>query len=342
MSPHTLRIGNVFIELIETEPYQFPSAADCNSPCWWSDDGLHVLTSTGHPVHSAGPTLRQLERRGEIVYTAWRDGGRWIESVHQEPDGRLLGWYHNEPAHYIPDEYQVGRQFPMTAPFIGAAVSYDNGYTWDDLGLVLAGPPDSLNLAERNYWFAGGNGDFSVILDRRGECFYFLFGTYYRDVAQQGISLARLRYEDRFCPVGKVQKWYQGGWTEPGLNGRVTPILPVRSSWYSPAPDAFWGPSVHWNTAIRQYVILMNRAIDPRWRQEGIYVSLTPDIGDPTSWTPPQRLLETSGWYPQVIGVDEAQRETERECGREARLFVHGKSEYLVRFSLVDEARPRG
>ena len=47
-----------------------------------------------------------------------------------------------------------------TAPFIGAAASYDNGVSWDDLGLVLAGNPDTLNLEARNFWFAGGNGDF--------------------------------------------------------------------------------------------------------------------------------------------------------------------------------------
>ena len=99
--------------------------------------------------------------------------------------------YHNEPAHYISEEYQQDRQFPLTAPFIGTAVSYDNGLTWDDLGLVLAGGPDTLNLIEHNYGFAGGNGDFSVILDRTREYFYFLFGTYYKDVSQQGISLAR-------------------------------------------------------------------------------------------------------------------------------------------------------
>ena len=71
-------------------------------------------------------------------------GSSWC---HQEANGWLLGWYHNEPAHYIPDEYQVGRQYPMTAPFIGAAISYDNGLSWDDLGLVLTGAPRHAELA---------------------------------------------------------------------------------------------------------------------------------------------------------------------------------------------------
>jgi hypothetical protein len=336
MTNPTLQIGKAQITLSETTPLSLPCAADCNSPCWWSENGLNILTSTGHPVLSSGPDVDHLVRHGDITFTAWRDGGRWIESVHQEANGWLLGWYHNEPAHYIPDEYQVGRQYPMTAPFIGAVISYDNGLSWDDLGLVLTGAPDTLNLQERNYWFAGGNGDFSVILGQNAKYFYFLFGTYYRDVAQQGISLARLAYADRFSPVGKVQKWFEGDWQEPGLNGKVSPIIPVRSSWYSPQPDTFWGPSVHWNHHLQQYVILMNRAIDPGWKQEAIYLSLADDVADPDSWSPPARLLETSGWYPQVIGSDLARRETERKAGEVARLFIHGTSQYRLQFTRLD------
>jgi hypothetical protein len=129
----------------------------------------------------------------------------------------------------------------MTAPFIGAAVSYDNGQTWDDLGLILAGGPETLNLDAPNFWFAGGNGDFTVILDHQGDCFYFLFGAYYKDAREQGVSLARMHYEELRSPVGKVTKWCDGDWSQPGLNGHVTPILPAKGDWYGEAPDAFWG-----------------------------------------------------------------------------------------------------
>lgn len=330
------QIGSVKIVVEDAAGLKFPSNADCNSPCWWEEDGtFRILTSTGHPRMSSGENVERLTSGAETTYTAWRDGGRWIESIHQEANGTLYGWYHNEPAHYIAEEYQQGRQFPMTAPFIGALVSHDNGKNWNDLGLVLTGSDDSLNLEQRNFWFAGGNGDFSVILDRNKEYFYFLFSTYYKDVAQQGISLARMRCEDLDRPVGRVMKWHNGGWQEPGLRGQVTPVVPVGADWYSPQPDTFWGPSVHWNTHIRQYVILMNRAVDPRWMQDGIYLSLTPDISDPDSWSKPVKILAETGWYPQVIGLDYARRETERESGALARLFIHGVSSYTIRFSLA-------
>ncbi len=330
MTIDSVTVDDVQVTLEDAPPLKFPSNTDCNSPIWWAGGQMHILNSTGHPVRSSGVDVEHMTRGTPIVYNAWRDGGRWIESVHQDPDGTLYGWYHNEPAHYVPDEYHQGRQFPMTAPFIGAAVSYDNGVSWDDLGLILAGGAETLHLEGRNFWFAGGNGDFSVILDRAGEYFYFLFGTYYKDVAQQGIALARMRYADRQGPVGKVVKWHAGGWNAPGLNGPVTPIVPVRAGWYSPEPDTLWGPSVHWNTHLQQYVILMNHAIDPRWKQEALYISLSPDLS-PGSWTTPVRLLETTGWYPQVVGL--GPQETEREAGAVARLFIHGESKHLIRFS---------
>ncbi len=330
------RAGDVQIEIEDAPPVAFPRGTDCNSPCWWSDGTLYILNSTGHSTRSWGKNVETLERGGEITYTAWRDGGRWIESVYPDEDGgALYGWYHNEPAHLFSDEWHRGRQFPMTAPFIGAAVSYDNGETWDDLGLILTGGPETLNLENHNYWFAGGNGDFSVILDREKEYFYFLFGTYYKDAAQQGISLARMRYNDRGCPVGRVMKWRGGGWQEPGLRGQVTPVIPARADWYSPQPDAFWGPSVHWNHHIGRYVILMNRAVDPHWKQDGIYMSFAHDISDPRQWTEPLRILEHQGWYPQVVGSDAPAQETDREAGQSGRLFIHGKSHHFIHFSLV-------
>jgi hypothetical protein len=71
---------------------------------------------------------------------------------------------------------------------------------------------------------------------------------------------------------------------------------------------------VHWNHHIQQYVILMNRAIDPRWKQDGIYISFTPDLSDPNSWTEPLRILEEKAGIRRWLGSIERQ-ETEREAG---------------------------
>jgi hypothetical protein len=72
---------------------------------------------------------------GNVAYTAYRDGGRWMEAVFQADDGDPLRLVPQRARSPGSPEMHEGRRFPMTAPFIGAAVSYDNGQTWDDLAL---------------------------------------------------------------------------------------------------------------------------------------------------------------------------------------------------------------
>jgi hypothetical protein len=254
-------------------------------------------------------------------------GGRWIESTHKAEDGKLYMWYHNEPP------LATGR----TAPRIGAMVSADNGLTWRDLGIVLEAPQASNNLESVNKYFVGGNGDFAVIADRKREYLYFFVSTYHRDEAEQGVAIARMRYADRDAPAGKVFKWHRGAWNEPGLGGHVTPIFTSRIDWHKSDADALWGPSIHWNTHLNVWVMLLNRAKDKDWTQEGIYVSFNPELADVTGWTKPKKILdakdlEKSKWYPQVMGTDSAKRQSDKSAGKTARLFVAGVSGWEIVF----------
>jgi hypothetical protein len=159
-------------------------------------------------------------------------------------------------------------------------------------------------------------------------------------VAEQGISIARMRYADRDDPVGKVQKWHAGGWGEPGIGGHVTPIFPVTIDWNKPDADAPWGASIHWNTHVKRFVILFNRTRHSTWAQEGIYVTFNPDLADPGGWAAPLRILGLADfdpayehwWYPQVVGIDAAHRETDKLAGRVARFFIRGKSKWEIVF----------
>lgn len=90
---------------------------------------------------------------------------------------------------------------------------------------------DPLNCSAANGFFAGGHGDFSVILDRDRRYFYFLFDNYSGPPEHQGVAMARMPFENRADPVGFVSKYYVGAWTEPGIGGLVTPIFPVSVSW---------------------------------------------------------------------------------------------------------------
>jgi hypothetical protein len=306
---------------------------DSNSPAEWDSSGnLFVFTSSQWPYRSRGANLSELQAPASPVTIEARGnvtGGIWIEATYRADDGALYGWYHNEPPN-------VCGNSRLTAPRIGAMISRDDGKTWQNLGIVLEAPVGSVNCSTRNYYFAGGNGDFSVILDQTGQYFYFFISTYHRQVSEQGVAIARMRFEDRDQPVGRVQKWHDGGWNEPGIDGRITTTFPALIDWHRSTANAFWGPSVHYNTHLETYVMLLNRAMDSNWSQEGIYISFNNDPGDVSGWSAPQKLPinQQVGWYPQVIGIGGG--ETDKTAGHVARLFISGRSSLEIVFHPTD------
>jgi hypothetical protein len=219
-----------------------PGETDSNSPLHWENSTLYVFNSAGHPWRGSGPDLFHFTHEYvRCEYNNRVNGGRWIECTWKKKDGPLYGWYHLEPAGLCPGTR-------LTAPRIGAAHSHDNGATWTDLGIVLDAPPDTLQCDTRNFDFAGRNGDFPVMADRTREYLYFFISTYAGPVEAQGVAVARMRYADRDQPVGKLWKWHNGEWSQPGLGGKVTPIFPATTDWHIEKADAFWGPSIHWNS----------------------------------------------------------------------------------------------
>lgn len=305
---------------------------DSNSPMHWDDKGnLYAFASVRHPYRSSGPGLYQLTPKADrttIRDSIGVEGGKWLEATWRDDDGTLYGWYHNEPSGVCSNDQH------LSAPRIGAMVSRDEGMTWEDLGIVLEAPGDSLNCQTQNFYFAGGNGDFSVMPDQSKTYLYFFFGSYHGQVEEQGVSIARMNYADRNQPAGKLWKWSKGEWNQPGLGGRVTPIFPVASNWHQADPDAFWGPSIHYNTYLKMHVILLNRAINRFWNQEGVYIAYNDDLSNPLGWTLPDRLpLDPQGMaYPQVAGLGKGG--TDKLAGRTARLFLLGHSRWQISFSL--------
>ncbi len=312
-----------------------PGECDCNNPAHWDGSTLYVFNSAGHPFRSAGRDVLNLKddyRRCE--YDNQAQGGRWIECTWKASDGYLYGWYHYEPRGVCPETPGVPAR-NLTAPKIGAATSTDNGATWHDLGIVLEAPPNTLNCETKNHYFAGGNGDFSVMLDAKQEYLYFIFSSYPNILAEQGVAMARMRWADRKQPRNKVWKWHAGRWDEPGIGGHVSTIFPVGTDWHRADADAIWGPSIHWNHYLHAYVVLLNRAKDGDWSQEGIYVSFTRELSNPSTWTKPQKIAlsrDDLAWYPQVMGLDNSKLETDKLAGRVARLFIRGQSRWEITF----------
>lgn len=317
---------------VRSAPYlAYPSSVvDGNSPGLWVDGRLKVYTSTGNLIKMSGNDLFSLQMDLPPWVTSTEHQPMWIESIWRDPESATVyAWYHNEPGGYCPGK-------GLTMPRIGALVSHDGGDTFEDLGIVLTSG-DAPNCNAENGFFAGGHGDFSVILDQKGEYFYFLFDNYGGAASTQGVVLARMAFADRDQPVGHVLKYFNGEWNEPGLGGRITPVLPVRVPWERSNTDAYWGPSVSWNTHVNKYVIMLNHACcKPEWPQEGIYISYSADLSDPGSWSTPVKILTPAqigfapGFYPQLVGT--GQGESDSLTGQSSRIFVKGISKWVLVF----------
>jgi hypothetical protein len=285
-----------------------------------------------------GTDVSQLALRGLVGFDGHPGHGVWIEGIVPDIDGTWYGYYHHEAPADLCDD--AGR----TIPRIGALRSYDFGVTWQDLGIILEAPRGSHDCASNNDYFLGGVGDFSVMLDQEQQYLYFFFSQYANRESVQGVSVARMVWANRDAPEGKLSVWFRNQTWLPTRMTRGTPgvrfaypagapIYRVAESWHdSVTVDAFWGPSVHWNTYLQRYVMLLNRAQDSAWTQEGVYVAFTPHLGDPGTWSIPQRLIAGGAWYPQVVGLEPGTG-TDRQAGERARFFVGGTSHYVIQFS---------
>jgi hypothetical protein len=218
-------------------PVYMPAPVDSNSPAFWYESQLHILNSANLPLLSTGVSqFYPMETESPKIHPD-DNTPMWIESAFLDEDGTLFAFYHHEPAGICPN---------LTEPWIGAAISRDGGRTFFDLGKILSsGEVPDCNA--RNGYFAGGHGDFSVVVDRRQRYIYFYFTSYGGEVSNQGITVARLAYELRHTPAGNVWKYHEGDWNEPGLRGRVTPLIGAAKGWQQADTDSYWGPSLHWN-----------------------------------------------------------------------------------------------
>jgi hypothetical protein len=331
--------------LLPVTPIRLTGDVDSNSPAIWDRVGgvlrFFVVTSyDGRPSTAAGRTLTRLGGAQTSLLEPWPGGGVWIEAVVPDVDGTWYGYYHNEmPADVVcPGSSKV-------IPRIGAARSRDRGQTWQPLGVVLEAPAGAFSCSTTNVFFVNGVGDFSVQLDPDSRDLYFFFSQYERPTTQQGVAVGRLAWADRDDPVGKLMLWRSGVWLPAArliirgddvawAYGTGTSLFYASDGWHDAGSttDEFWGPSVHWNSHLQMYVMLLNRAKNTRYDQEGIYVSFSPRLDDPRLWSSPVKILNGGSWYPQVISEDDGVG-TDKVASEWARFFMAGTSQYLIHFT---------
>jgi hypothetical protein len=291
-----------------------------------------VLTSfAGRPSRALG-RLSALTQAIPVELRPWPGGGVWIEAIVTSHDGTWYGYYHNEIIANACGNSKV-------VPRIGTARSIDHGATWVDLGILMEAPESSFVCNTNNRYFVGGVGDLSVALDRNGQFLYIFFSQYGRTAEQQGVGVARMVWGDRDDPIGKLDVWSNGVWIPMRATefSDAVPIFMHTRPWHDADSDvdAYWGPRVHWNEYVERYVMLLSRAADESFAQEGIYVSMSASLDDPGAWSAPTKIMDGGQWYPQVIGTEDGVG-TDKSAGREARFFMSGRSQYVIRFKRLN------
>jgi len=215
------------------------------------------------------------------------NGGSWLYSVFRREDRRMLGFYHAEDHKFPldPDSKWIAYKS------IARCTSEDLGLTWSNRAQILTAHQPKPQKAD---W--SGLGDHCTVWDEKKRRFVCFF--------QEGAILCMAMSEDPDGKPGSWKKWFEGGFTEPGLGGRATPIPAL-------AKHRGGNPSVQWNTFLNTWIIVWHR-----WEGD-IWISTSDDL---VAWAPPKLLLskpsETSRvWYPTLLG------ETDQVGGESVKLL---------------------
>ncbi|MCX4751590.1 RICIN domain-containing protein [Kitasatospora sp. NBC_01287] len=269
------------------------NASDSNADTTWRCDnsptGLEA-TSAGSGSGYAQPNYCDLV-------------GVWVD-----PDtGTWYGLVHNE---FTPQPFGDGLHYDS----IDYAQSTNQGRTWTIEGHAITSPYSTTrndNSAFPNQTYDYGDGDPRLYVDTASGYFYVYYGSRIVPKAGTGGSTGGLAHVARAPISGKMatgswSKWYDGTWSQPGVGGLESNMVPATaaapSGWtpvagdYSPATTG----SVDQQVAAgelpsKSSLFIMNIAYDAYL---GLY------IGEPevVSGTAPQQFyvtddLSSQKWY---------------------------------------------
>jgi hypothetical protein len=172
--------------------------------------GSHIENAVRQPDGTLNPTH---PTHGTVVHP-YLLGRMWYDAVEK----KLYAPMHCEYAGYTTGAGIVLRQVHLAA-------STDKGLTWKYEGPLLTGDITVPPFAHSGCYWDGGDGDFYLyVAEPGGYC--YIFTTYYL-WPKPGVNapyfmrhrVARCKSADKMAS-GKWQRFYKGGWTEPGIGGK--------------------------------------------------------------------------------------------------------------------------
>jgi hypothetical protein len=234
----------------------------------------------------------------------------YIDGVYRHTDGRLYGFYHAYDGEGFEGQKKIETEpGPFWYGRIGVAVSDDNGQTWEKKGPVIESfKPKSWAAYEGQT--TRGVGDLALVREKNGRYLYLYYTEYSRVNGEQvHLCLARADIREQPPLPGAWKKYYQGGFTEDGLQGLDSPVV---DSKYMDLADT-QEPHVFYSKTLGCYVMVYaiafwkEHAQNQGLKNSGFYIAYSDDgIG----WSRGFRLIKDfvvpiDGkefvWYPSVI-----------------------------------------
>ncbi|MFQ6141922.1 RICIN domain-containing protein [Streptomyces seoulensis] len=232
-----------------------------------------------------------------------------LVGVWTDPDtGDWYGLVHNE---FTPQPFGDGVHYDA----IDYAVSTDQGRTWSIKGHALTSPystkrGDTAAFPNQTYYY--GDGDQRLFVDAASGYFYVYYGS---RVVEKGSGwkafqehVARAPISAKMAP-GSWQKWYDGAWSQPGVGGKESNMVPAGSAGstgYTPVSGEY--DPANTGTVSQQIAAGKMPATSPLFVMDIAYDAyLGLYIGEPQavdqSGNAPQQLyatddLATQKWYP--------------------------------------------
>ncbi|WP_377268671.1 RICIN domain-containing protein [Peterkaempfera sp. SMS 1(5)a] len=177
---------------------------------------------------NTSPTGREATYNSDTSYYSQKNFcdlmGVWVD-----PDtGHWYGLVHNE---FTPQPFGDGLHYDS----IDYAVSTDQGRTWDIKDHIITSPYSTGrgdNAAFPNQSYDYGDGDPRLFVDTASGYFYVFYNS--RVVSKGGVGggndslahVARAPMSAKMAP-GSWQKWYDGSWSQPGVGGLESNMVPV-------------------------------------------------------------------------------------------------------------------
>ena len=168
--------------------------------------------------------------------------GVWVD-----PDtGDWYGLVHNE---FTPEPFDDGLHYDS----IDYAVSTDQGETWTIEGHAITSPYSTTRddtTAFPNETYDYGDGDPRLYVDQASGYFYLYYSSRIIPKGGDAGSDVGLAHVAR-CPIsakmatGCWEKWYDGTWSQPGVGGMESNMVPVDST----DPDGYTPTSQEYNPA---------------------------------------------------------------------------------------------